>query len=98
MKHFIIEITYTSELSKIEEVLQDHRNFLQSGYDNGMLLCSGPMNPRTGGILIARAENDLAIKEFLIHDPYNVNELVEYRIVEFNPVKSQNFMENWIKG
>lgn len=98
MKHFLVEITYTADLSKIDEVLTDHRAFLQNGYDKGMLLCSGPMNPRTGGILIARAESDIDIKEFLSHDPYNINNLVEYRIVEFNPVKHQEFMSDWVKG
>lgn len=98
MKHFLVEITYTADLSKIDEVLSDHRAFLQTGYDKGMILCSGPMNPRTGGVLITRAESDIDIKEFLSHDPYNINNLVEYRVVEFNPVKHQEFMSDWVKG
>ena len=56
MKHFLVEITYTADIiDKIEVILPDHRAFLQTGYDRGWLLMSGPLNPRTGGIVIARA-------------------------------------------
>ena len=98
MKHFIIEITYTSPIKKIEEVLQEHRNFLQIGYEKNMLLCSGPLNTRVGGIIIAKAESSEKIKEFFLSDPYNVNLLADYSIKEFDPVKSQDFMKEWING
>lgn len=96
MKHFIIKIDYSSPIEEIEKVLADHRNFLQQGYDQKFLLCSGPLNPRTGGIIIAKAENLEIIKTFFENDPYNINKLANYEFLEFNPVKHQNFMSDWI--
>ncbi len=62
MKHFVISVTYTAPIEKIEEIRPSHRSFLQIGYDIGFILCSGPRNPMTGGIIIARAESKEEIR------------------------------------
>jgi uncharacterized protein YciI len=98
MKHFIIEITYTKPMNIIDEILPLHRAYLQTGYDKNMLLCSGPETPRTGGILIARAESISEIEEFTASDPYKLNDAGSYRIIEFNPVKKQDFLTDWTEG
>lgn len=98
MKHFIIKITYTSPIEEIEKVLVEHRAFLQQGYDQKFLLCSGPLNPRVGGIVIAKAENLEKIESFFENDPYNINKLVSYEFLEFNPVKAQDFLADWISN
>lgn len=96
MKHFIVEILYRAPLDQIDATVAEHRQFLQKGYDAGTLLMSGPQNPRTGGILIARAESLEALQSFVKNDPYNLKGLTEYRYTEFNPVKRQPFLESWI--
>jgi uncharacterized protein YciI len=83
-------------METIDAVLPDHRTFLQIGYDSGMLLCSGPMTPRTGGIIIARAETVDAVKQFFANDPYRLRGAAEYRFVEFTPVKHQPFLKDWV--
>ncbi len=96
MKHFLIEITYTAPMTTIDAILPEHRNFLQTGYDAGMLLCSGPQNPRTGGIIIARGESLEAVQNFFMNDPYQKNNAATYRFVEFSPVKHQPFLKDWV--
>ena len=95
MLHFAIEITYTAALPEIDRVLPAHRAFLQTGYDRGLLLMSGPQNPRTGGVLIARAPSRAELEAFLRNDPYQVQGLATYRFIEFNPVKRQPLLESW---
>ncbi|WP_299028969.1 YciI family protein [uncultured Thermanaerothrix sp.] len=96
MKHFLVEITYTRPFEEIAPVVSQHRAFLQQGYDCGWLLMSGPMHPRTGGIVIARAENEEQLRDYFARDPYALNQMAIYRFVEFDPVKYQPFLEMWI--
>lgn len=98
MKHFVIEVTYLAPIEQIDATLVEHRAFLQTGYDKGWLLCSGPQDPRTGGIIITRAPSAEEISVFFKNDPYQIKGLAEYRFTEFNPVKRQAFMEEWING
>jgi len=97
MKHFIVEITYTEPWEKIEPVVPEHRLFLQGYYDKGMLLMSGPQNPKVGGILVAKAESLQQIEAMIAEDPYNKHTIATYRIVEFNPVKYQDWMKSWVE-
>ncbi len=96
MKHFIIEIQYQVSAEQISETVSEHRSFLQTGYEQGLLLCSGPQNPRVGGIVIARAPSLAALQSFFAADPYQVKKLATYRWVEFEPVKYQDFLKSWI--
>jgi uncharacterized protein YciI len=96
MKHFIVEITYRVPVEQLVEVTPLHRAFLQAGYDSGLLLFSGPQVPRTGGMVVARAASLEEIQGFFAGDPYQTQGVATYRFVEFNPVKSQAFMEPWL--
>jgi uncharacterized protein YciI len=98
MKHFMIEIQYTAPMEKIAEILPVHRAFLQTGYEKGWLLCSGPMVPKSGGVVIARAPEKQDIEDFFSNDPYLLNNAATYRFVEFEPVKRQGFLEEWINN
>jgi uncharacterized protein YciI len=98
MKHYVVEITFTAPLTRIEEILPQHRAFLQTGYDRGWLLMSGPLQPRTGGLVVARSPSLEEIQSFFRQDPYQLNGVATYRFVEFSPVKRQPSMESWING
>lgn len=95
MKFFLVEINYTVPLPQIEAATPAHRAFLQTGYERGVLLCSGPKVPRTGGVVIARGESLEAVQEFFTGDPFQKQQLADYRFVEFNPVKRASFAEDW---
>ncbi len=96
MKHFLVEIEYTAPIEIINMIVDEHRQFLQTGYDKGWLLMSGPKFPKTGGLVIARAPSMEAIQEFFFTDPYQQHKAATYRFVEFEPVKYQTFMNEWI--
>lgn len=98
MHHFIVEVTYTASLEAIDEALVEHRAFLQTGYDAGRLLFSGPQNPRTGGVIVGRAASRADFEDFLQHDPFRRLNLADYRIIEVEPVKRQPFLESWVQG
>lgn len=90
-----MELTYTSSIEQIDAAVVEHRAFLQKGFDAGMLLMSGPQNPRTGGVILGRAESLESIRAFMLQDPFHVKSLATYRFVEFIPVKMAPFMQEW---
>lgn len=98
MKHFIIDIIFKIPFEKIEPIVPEHRAFLQTGYDMGLLLYSGPKVPREGGIVAARAESFEEIQKFFAKDPYALHKAADHKIIEFNPVKHQEFAKNWVDG
>lgn len=96
MKHFVVEINYTVPLEIIESLTESHREYLQLGYKQGLLLVSGPKVPRTGGVVIAKAESLEIIEQFFSKDPYAVNNAAGYRFIEFHPKSRHEFLADWI--
>ena len=84
---FVVTLKYLKPIEEIEKSLVDHRNFLQKYYDTGDLVCSGPQNPRVGGIILARTASRERLEEILAQDPFQERGLVQSSIVEFSPVK-----------
>ena len=84
---FIVEMTYKTPISEVDKYLQAHREFLDYYYTQGLLIASGPMKPRTGGIIIATTNDKAFLESVLVKDPYYLAEIADYQIIEFTPVK-----------
>lgn len=95
MKHFIVEINYLVPLARVQESVPAHRAYLQTGYDAGLLLCSGPKVPATGGFMLARAASLEALQDFFAQDPFSIEQLASFTFSEFQPVKRQGWAEAW---
>jgi uncharacterized protein YciI len=75
----------------IEEVIvhQDpHRAYLRELKAKGVLVASGPCNPRFGGILLLRVSDDdfKALDTIRDGDPFVQNGVAQYELLGWNPV------------
>lgn len=93
---FIIDLEYTASLEEIDKHLQAHRDFLESHYQQGHLLASGPKNPRNGGIIIALGENRTEVETMIKSDPFFHFDVARYTVTEFLPVKYRQEIKNLI--
>jgi len=91
---YIIELHYTAPIAELDTYLLAHRAYLDESYKRGIFIASGPQNPRTGGIIVARGVSDKGehltrehIANIMDSDPFMVNKVATYKITEFNPVK-----------
>jgi uncharacterized protein YciI len=84
---YILRISYQTSLSEIDKYLSAHRDFLDYYYKQGLLIASGPLSPRTGGIIIAvkmpREQLDMIINQ----DPFCLAGIATYDVMAFTPVK-----------
>lgn len=93
---FVIQLTYKEPLSEVDKYLQAHREFLEYYYKQGLLLVSGPMKPRIGGIIIALTTDRAYLESILQQDPYHLAEIAEYQLIEFTPVKHREELRDLI--
>lgn len=84
---FIVQLTYKAPISEVDKYLQAHREFLDYYYKQGLFLASGPMKPRTGGIIIALTTNRQSLESILEKDPYFLADIADFQLIEFTPVK-----------
>lgn len=84
---FLIIVDYKKPLEEVERYLAEHWAFLDRYFAQGKLLCTGPQNPRTGGVIVSKAANRAEAEAFTREDPFFRHEIADYTIVEFEPTK-----------
>lgn len=85
---FVVTITYTAPLERIDELVAAHREWLDRNYEAGVLLASGPRVPRAGGILLARAMDRAELDAVLAEDPFAEAGVATHQVLRFMPTKT----------
>jgi uncharacterized protein YciI len=81
----IVSVSYTKPLEQIDALLEKHIEFLKVQYGKKVFFASGRKVPRTGGIILAKADNPKELNAILQQDPFYKNGVAEYEITEFVP-------------
>ena len=94
---FIVLLTYKKSLELVDKYLAEHRDFLGNGYQQNFFIASGPRNPRTGGVLLSQLTDKSKLEEILKQDPFYIQDIADYEIIEFTPVKFHGKFSEFIK-
>lgn len=93
---FVIILTYLCPIEEINRHLDAHRSWLAGHYKAGCFLLSGPLEPRTGGLILARCESRAALEAMLAEDPFAIHGLAGYEVMAFNPsLRAEDFPVGW---
>lgn len=84
---FVVSVEYKVDLSEVDKVVPEHIEFLDKYYDNGHFLFSGRKVPRTGGVILAKANSKEELDAILSEDPFYQKNLANYEVTEFVPNK-----------
>jgi uncharacterized protein YciI len=95
---FLILLHYKQSIEKVDAYLLQHRAFLEEGYKNNCFIVSGPQNPRTGGVIISQLKNREQLETLLQADPFYLNQVADYEIIEFTPVKYHQHFSGFIEN
>lgn len=91
---FIAILTYKKSLEEVDGFLQAHREYLAEHYVAGDFIASGPQTPRVGGVIMIKADNRTIVDAIIAKDPFNINGIADYQIVEFTPTM---FYDEYLK-
>ena len=94
---YLVHVNYIQPIEEVEKFLVAHRSFLDKYYASGNLIVSGPRNPRIGGILLCNATSRNEVWSIIKEDPFYLNNIAEYEVIEFNPVKFAKDFEAFIR-
>lgn len=94
---FVIYGSYIKPIEEVERVLPLHLAYLDKLNNEGILICSGPMKPRTGGVILLDLDSRDKVDEILKNDPYYIERIVNYTIIEFSPTKAAGDLGRLIK-
>lgn len=85
---FVLELTYTAPVERLDALLEEHIAWLDEHYAAGVFLASGRKNPRDGGVILAVGDDRAHIERIAAADPFATHDVCTYRIIEFIATKT----------
>lgn len=82
---YLVLLTYNEPIDRVDAWLSAHRNFLNAHIESGTFLLAGRRQPRTGGLIIARADSVFALERIVAQDPFVRAGVARFEIVAFDP-------------
>ncbi|WP_322044582.1 YciI family protein [Paraburkholderia sp. J67] len=84
---YIVSLTYTASLDRIDDALPAHRTFLDTQFAAGHFIAAGPKLPRDGGVIVASNMERARLDAILAADPFAQQGLAAYTVTEFKATR-----------
>jgi uncharacterized protein YciI len=81
-------LRYRRPLEEVLAVVDEHRAYLRTLQEQGIVLASGPFDPRTGGALLLRVPDDDvqgALDRVRDGDPFTRTGMAQYELLPWAP-------------
>lgn len=82
---FIVSLTYKTELSEVDQYIDDHIAFLEKYYAAGKFIASGRKVPLNGGVILINSANKTEVDSIIKEDPFHIANIADYEVTEFIP-------------
>ena len=82
-------LRYRRPLEDVLTILDEHRAYLRGLKARGLLVASGPFDPRSGGALLLRIPDGAphsVLDRIRDEDPFIIHGMAQYELLVWNPV------------
>lgn len=87
---FIVFLRFAAARDQAARLMQAHKDWLQRGFDDGVFLLSGSIQPQAGGAILAHGLTRAELQERVSQDPFVVESVVQAEIVEVSASKADD--------
>ena len=88
MTYALAILRYRKPLDEVLKIVDQHRAYLRTLKDRGLLLVSGPLDPRTGGVLLLRVPDNsvqASLDRIRDDDPFTKAGMAQYELMPWSP-------------
>lgn len=85
---FIIFLKFADNKSKAGQLMEGHNAWIKRGFDDGVFLLVGSLQPNLGGSVVAHNTSFAELQARVDSDPFVAEQVVTAEIMEINPSKT----------
>ena len=85
---FIVLLNFSDNKSKASQFMEGHKEWIKRGFDDGVFLLVGSLQPNLGGGIVAHNTSLSDLQSRVNNDPFVVENVVTAEIVEITPSKA----------
>ena len=85
---FVITLKFSSNKSQAGQFMESHKAWLKRGFDDGVFLLAGSLQPNLGGGILAHGTSHSDLENRVKEDPFVAEQVVSAEILEITPAKA----------
>lgn len=85
---FIVLLKFSNNNGQAGQFVEAHNAWLKRGFDDGLFLLAGSLQPRLGGAILAHQTSLEQLQERVSEDPFVKANVVAAEILELSPSKA----------
>jgi uncharacterized protein YciI len=90
---FIVLLKFSSNKGQASEFMEGHKAWIKNGFDDGVFLLAGSLQPNMGGGILAHNTLLTDIQTRVNDDPFVANNVVSAEIIEITPAKTDERLQ-----
>ena len=90
---FIVTLKFSANKSNAGQFMDGHKEWIKRGFDDGIFLLAGSLQPNLGGGLLAHNTSLSDLQNRVNEDPFVVEDVVTAEILEITPAKTDERLE-----
>lgn len=87
---FVVTLKFSSNKRDAGKHMDGHNAWLKQGFDDGVFVLAGSLQPGHGGAILAHATTAEALEARLAEDPFVAGEVVTAEIAEITPNRTDD--------
>ncbi len=85
---FIVLLKFSSNKDRAGQFMEGHKEWIKRGFDDGVFLLAGSLQPKLGGGIVAHNTSLSDIQNRVNDDPFVAENVVSAEILEITPSKT----------
>jgi uncharacterized protein YciI len=85
---FIVLLKFSSNKGKASKFMEGHKEWIKRGFDDGIFLLVGSLQPNSGGGIVAHNTSLPDLKSRVNDDPFVMENIVSAEILEVAPSRT----------
>lgn len=82
---FVVLLKFSDNKSQVKQFLESHKKWIKRGFDDGVFLLAGSLQPDLGGSILAHNTSLPELQGRVNEDPFVVENVVSAEILEIEP-------------
>jgi len=85
---FVVLLKFSDNKGKANQFMEGHKEWIKRGFDDGVFLLVGSLQPNSGGGIVAHNTSLPDLQSRVNNDPFVVENVVNAEILEITPSKA----------
>ena len=90
---YIVTLTFAENKGLAKNFMAGHKEWIQNGFDDGVFLLVGSLQPNLGGAVIAHNTTLAELTERVNADPFVSEAVVTAEIIEITPAQAESRLQ-----